>query len=84
MGSHLADGLDETIAQRGAAPGPAPGSGSRAPSGAVLPDGGVRASRAVARMDSKTLELAYSFRTMCSKATDPGNLINDSVTSCWL
>jgi hypothetical protein len=26
----------------------------------------------------------YSFRTMSSKASNPGNLINDSVTSCWL
>jgi hypothetical protein len=36
-GSHLADGLDETISQRGAARGPAPGSGSHAPQDAVLP-----------------------------------------------
>jgi hypothetical protein len=50
-GSHLADGLDETISRRGAARGPAPGSGSRAPQDAVLPDGGERASRAVFRME---------------------------------
>jgi hypothetical protein len=40
-GSHLADRLDETIS-RGAVRGPAPGSGSRVPQDAVLPDGGER------------------------------------------
>lgn len=83
-GITLADGLDETISQGGAARGQAPGSGSRAPEGAVLPDGGERARRTVARMDSKTLELAYSFRVISSKASNPGNLVNDSVTACWL